>query len=367
MTDRPLHVVIIGASAEGACLAHGLKRAGLGVAVYERERAGRADFFGSRVLIGSDGSRALRDVLPPDLYQTFVVTCAEPPRHMTVYSEQLNELFSDSLSTTEHGDAESIVRLRSASVMILRQLLLTGIEDVVQFGKEFTRYERRPDGKVAAFFADGTSAVGDVLVGADGWQSRVRRQYLPHTEVRDHGMVATTGQVPLREAARVLPREKMLSGISVVCGYQGARFIAQSMEFKWDRAGKLKGNVNSFAAALITTWPGVQHDIPGDHLMWGLMTTSRVLPAQGQVHRGIELVDAVADVTRQWHPALAKLIKLTEPATAAATPVLISHPVDPWEATTVTLLGSASHARIPDAGAAVTAALRGADTLAGCS
>src|SRR5262249_6408832 len=125
MTNQSLRVLIIGASWEGACLAHGLKRAGLGVAVYEGDRTRRADFFGSRVLIGADGSRALRDVLPPDLYQTFVVTCAEPPRHLTVYSEHLSELFSDSLQTTEIRGAKPIVRLRSASPMILQQLLLT--------------------------------------------------------------------------------------------------------------------------------------------------------------------------------------------------------------------------------------------------
>jgi 2-polyprenyl-6-methoxyphenol hydroxylase-like FAD-dependent oxidoreductase len=363
MTDRSLRILIIGASPEGACLAHGLKRAGLGVAVYERDRRGRADSFGSRVLIGADGSRALRDALPPDLYQTFIATCAEPPRHLTVYSEELNELFSDTLPAADNHGEEPVARLSSASALILRQLLLTGIEDVVQFEKEFVRYERRLDGKVAAFFADGTSAVGDVLVGADGWQSRVRRQYTPHAEVQDYGMVATTGQVALHEAARVLPHEKMLRGISVVCGHQGQRFIAQSMEFKWDREGNLKGNVNSFAAALITTWPGALHDTTGDHLMWGLMTTSRMVPSGRQVRHGTELVAAVASVTSGWHPAMATLIKLTDPATAAAAPVLISYPAGPREATEVTLLGGASHARIPDAGAGITAALHAAGML----
>jgi 2-polyprenyl-6-methoxyphenol hydroxylase-like FAD-dependent oxidoreductase len=37
-----LHVVIIGAGTGGLCLAHGLKRAGISVAVYERDPT-RAD------------------------------------------------------------------------------------------------------------------------------------------------------------------------------------------------------------------------------------------------------------------------------------------------------------------------------------
>lgn len=363
MTDRSLHVLIIGASLGGACLAHGLKRAGLGVTVYERKQGTNGGSFGSRVSIGPDGSRALRYALPPDLYETFIATCAEPPRHLTVYSEKLNELFSESLTMASHEGRDSVACLRSASPVTLRQLLLTGIEDVVHFGKEFTRYERRSDGMITAFFADGTSAVGDVLVGADGWQSRVRCQYLPHSEVQDYGLVATTGQVPLYQAASLLPYEKMLSGISVVCNRRGPSFIVQPMEFKWDHQGNLKHNVNGVSAALIAAWPGVLHNTIGDHLAWGFMTSCRVLEPELHADRGNKLIDAVAGAAKRWHPALRALIQLTDPATATVTRVLVSRPLDPWQATGVTLVGNAGYARIPDGAVGVTAALRGAATL----
>ncbi|MFJ4630119.1 hypothetical protein [Streptomyces sp. NPDC088847] len=57
---------------------------------------------------------------------------------------------------------------RSVSRSTLRQVLLTGMDDVVHYGKEFTRYEQDPDGTVTAHFTDGTTATGDVLVAADG-------------------------------------------------------------------------------------------------------------------------------------------------------------------------------------------------------
>lgn len=358
MTDRPLQVLIIGASLEGACLAHGLKRTGLGVVVYEREPGMPGPSFGSRISIGPDGNRALREALPPDLYQTFIAMCAAPPRHLTVYSENLDKLFSAFLPAT--GPQGSDARLRPASAAALRRLLLTGIEDIVRFGKEFTRYERRPDGRIAAFFADGTSAVGDVLVGADGWQSRVRRQYLPHAEVRDYGMMAVSGQVPLHEAAGLLPHQEMLSGISVVYGRHGLQFIAQSMEFMWDREGRLKDDVNSMSAALISTWPGEPHELTRDHLMWGLMTTASPVRHAG---KPAGLADAVARVTRRWHPALRALIERTEPSALAVRRALVWHPAGPWPATEVTLLGGAAQVRIPDPGTGATQALRGAGLL----
>ncbi|WP_031160176.1 FAD-dependent oxidoreductase [Streptosporangium roseum] len=363
MSEHALHVVIIGAGLGGASLAHGLKRAGISVAVYEREPARRDGSFGFRVAIGPGGSRALRDVLPPDLYETFVATCAKPPRHLTIYSEGLDELFTTSLPVAGQAGAAAAVNMKSASLMTLRQLLLTGIEDVVRFGKEFTRYERRPDGRITAFFADGTSAVGDVLVGADGPHSQVRHQYLPQADVRDCGLVAAYGQVDLDEAARLLPWEKMLRGISLVRSRQGLSFIAQPMEFRWDSEGELKSHIGNVDAALIKTWPGMRYDNTRDHLMWGLMSSSRLFRAEPEALRGTGVVDAVADMTRRWDPALHALVTMTDPATVAATRAVVSRPVDRPEATKVTLLGDAGHVRFPAPGTGANATLRAAGLL----
>eukprot|EP00026_Physarum_polycephalum_P016964 Phypoly_transcript_18027.p1 GENE.Phypoly_transcript_18027~~Phypoly_transcript_18027.p1 ORF type:complete len:112 (+),score=20.18 Phypoly_transcript_18027:373-708(+) len=57
--------------------------------------------------------------------------------------------------------------------MVKRWKLREGVE--VKWGKQFVRYEEHED-RVVAFFEDGTSAEGDVLIGADGTNSRVRRQ-----------------------------------------------------------------------------------------------------------------------------------------------------------------------------------------------
>jgi 2-polyprenyl-6-methoxyphenol hydroxylase-like FAD-dependent oxidoreductase len=59
-----------------------------------------------------------------------------------------------------------------------RPLLLAGLADRVHFGKEFTHYQQQADGTVTAFFTDGGSASGQVLVAADGSRSTVRAQYL---------------------------------------------------------------------------------------------------------------------------------------------------------------------------------------------
>src|SRR5207302_794995 len=88
----------------------------------------------------------------------------------------------------------------AVSRLTLRQVLLSGLDDVAQFDKEFTAFERTPDGRVTARFTDGSEATGDVLVGADGANSRVRRQYLPHAQRIETDVVAVGGKLPLTEA-----------------------------------------------------------------------------------------------------------------------------------------------------------------------
>src|SRR5213078_1382361 len=61
-------------------------------------------------------------------------------------------------------------------------------------GKELRRVEQRGQG-VAAQFADGSAADGEVLVGADGIRSTVRQQYLPEVVPLYAGYTAWRGLI----------------------------------------------------------------------------------------------------------------------------------------------------------------------------
>jgi 2-polyprenyl-6-methoxyphenol hydroxylase-like FAD-dependent oxidoreductase len=124
----PLHVLIVGAGFGGLALAYGLRRAGVSCALYEAERSDPGRRRGYRVAIDSIGSRGLRECLTPDL---------------------------------------------------------AGLAGQVHFGKEFTHYQQAY-GTVTAFFTDGDSASGQMLVGADGSHSAVRAQYLRELIPRRH-------------------------------------------------------------------------------------------------------------------------------------------------------------------------------------
>jgi len=64
MSDNSLHILVIGGGIGGLCLAHGLRRADISVAVCERTRA-RTDWLqGYRIHISPHGARALQACLP---------------------------------------------------------------------------------------------------------------------------------------------------------------------------------------------------------------------------------------------------------------------------------------------------------------
>ena len=61
-------------------------------------------------------------------------------------------------------------------------------------GKELQRVEQRGD-RVVAHFADGTSAEGDLMIGADGFRSNVRAEVLPDAKPVYAGYIAWRGLV----------------------------------------------------------------------------------------------------------------------------------------------------------------------------
>jgi 2-polyprenyl-6-methoxyphenol hydroxylase-like FAD-dependent oxidoreductase len=116
-----------------------------------------------------------------DVFQIFASTTAIPPNTFTKMTVQYEEFLG--LDEFSRAFDDSVGAERSITRSTLRQILLTGLEDVVQFDMQVTHYNSNEDGTVTVFFKDGTSATGDLLVGAEGTRSPTRRQYLPHVVV----------------------------------------------------------------------------------------------------------------------------------------------------------------------------------------
>jgi 2-polyprenyl-6-methoxyphenol hydroxylase-like FAD-dependent oxidoreductase len=350
------HVLIIGGGIGGLCLAQGLRKAGISATVYERDRAVTDRLQGYRVHISPRGSLALHDCLPAELFSAFAATCGRPPRNFRMMTERMRTLVC--MHGFDNGAGDPVEQHRSASRITLRQVLLRGLGDSVQFGKPFVRYETHGD-RVVAFFEDGSSAAGDLLVAADGGGSRVRRQYLPHAERVDTGVAGIAGKVFLD--ADVLGRiaAPLRDTMALVSAPRGRALFVAPQEFAHTPANGIGG-----AEIAIDDAQCALFDNTRSYLMWALSAHRRNLGIDGdaapcaETLRGIALAN-MAD----WHAGFRDLIHLSDPGTFSLLPIRTSLPVAPWKPSRVTLLGDAIHSMTPYRGIGANIALRDAALL----
>jgi salicylate hydroxylase len=347
-STHPLQVMIIGGGIGGLCLAQGLSRAGVAVSVYERAAA-RTDWLqGYRIHINPHGSRALHNCLPPAAWQAFLDTVSVDGGGFGFTTERLDDLLrlrADEI-TTKGGPED---RHYGVSRISLREVLLSGMDDVVRLGRTFERYETTVDGRVVAHFADGSSATADVLIGADGANSRVRRQLLPHAERIDTGILAIAGKHRLDGAT--LPRALTHDVNVVVPAGRGFLFTAV-----WHPDRRT-------VPAAADPPEGFLLDNASSYTFWAYADASSEFPSTVAGSPGRDLVRLVLDRTTGWAPALRELIAGSDPATVNAVTVRSSTPVDAWPTGPVTLLGDAIHNMTPMAGVGANTALRDADLL----
>lgn len=318
-------VLVVGAGIGGLCLAQGLKRAGIPCAVYERDESPESRLQGYRLHIDAVGMRALREVLPDNLYARFEATSLRPRPTVPRYDDQLT--------------LRSVVEFPEPGVnvnrMTLRHILLSGL-DGIRFGKRLTRYDSDGDG-VTAYFADGTTARGGVLVGADGINSPVRRQYLPHARIEDTGLRQLYGKVPLHEQTRPLFDDEMHAVFSMILGpgptMVGVAPVAHPEPF-------------------MTCSVGLRREAIG--------LSDEDLAALS----GAQLRDLALKQVDGWHPRVRAMVSNWALETVFPLVIRTSVPFARWTSTRVTLLGDAIHAMSPAAGAGANAALRDGSALA---
>jgi 2-polyprenyl-6-methoxyphenol hydroxylase-like FAD-dependent oxidoreductase len=337
-----MRVIVIGAGLGGLALAHCLLRVGIDVDVYERDSAVEARFQGYRIGLLDRGVDDLRHAVPERLHPLLHAISGDVTGRGRAVDDQLVELGS--------------VPARDEGLLfdrhVLRHLLLAGLAERVHFGRQFRSYTELPDGTVRVSFGDGTSVVGDVVVGADGMGSAVRRQLLPDVRITDLGVHGAIGRTILTERfADVVPgwTTMVLSG--------DLRLFIGKMPFRQRpdlAAAELAPDVTLPATPSYLRWVMLLPDGDPDALPLGT--------ARG------DALDAVLGVMRGWHAELRAVIEKADQDNSGVGPLRLGPRIEPWPTGRVTLLGDAAHP-MPPGGIGANLAFRDArllaDTLAG--
>ncbi|KAF0432013.1 FAD/NADP-binding domain-containing protein [Gigaspora margarita] len=176
-TNNNPTIIIVGAGIGGLSFYHSVRK-NLGkkfnVKIFERETSPQ-----DRWQVQSRFPEAMPDSVPKEHHAVAVIdhvgrNLCHIPLHQTKTVYEIEPL--------KH-DFAGIVTYRNR----LRDVLLEDVD--IQWGKKCVGYEESDDG-VWVLFEDGTREFGNLLIGADGINSPIRKQKVPNLEILDLGVTS---------------------------------------------------------------------------------------------------------------------------------------------------------------------------------
>ena len=317
MTGRAL---VIGGGIGGLAAGLALRRAGWDVQVFER--APRISEVGAGISLWVNGIRALESLGLRDALTA--LSMAEP--RAAVYEPD-----GALLASLDWG------ALRAKHGPIVQGLHRAELQGMLNdsLGSEYIRCDARfvsftqDDRGVRATFADGSTAEGDVLIGADGIHSAVRAQLFGDAPPRYAGYTAWRAVVATPDALH-----------DGGTGQDGGHLRT---------AGETLGAGARFGIVPLTKgrvyWFGVKDAPPG---------------ARSPDGEKAELLRTFGD----WHAAIPALIRGTPDEAILRHDIVDRPPLSRWTVGRVTLLGDAAHAMTPNLGQGACQALEDAVVVA---
>lgn len=317
--DKALKVAIIGGGLGGLAAALSLLRAGLDVEIYEQAAA--FGEVGAGIQIGPNASRILHRAVPAP------VLAARAVRPAASYQRRWDDgriLQRAPLGdTVEAAFGAPYYLFHRAD--LLRALASALPAERVHFRHRLTALHDRGD-CVEARFENGAAIAADILVGADGIHSTVRRLLLGPEQPRFTGCIAYRGLVPV---ARLAPLG--LEVASTVWMGPGQHFVHYFV------AGGER--VNFVAVIERETWT-----------------------RESWIDRG-EKAD-VLEAFAGWHPHVRGIIDAVDETYIWA--LFDRTPLPRWSVGRVTLLGDSCHAMLPFMAQGAAQAIEDGAALATC-
>lgn len=181
-------VAIIGAGPVGLTMAVLLQQKDVEVNIYERDVNAQTRVWGGTLdLHKESGQKAMKKAGLLDKYYEMAL-----PMGIKIADEHCNILFTKEITPENQYDNPEINRNH------LREMLLGSLaDDTVIWDMNFTGMEEN-DGKWLLHFKDKSDVTADLVIGANGGMSRVRK-YVTDAEVEETGTFIIQGDIPQPE------------------------------------------------------------------------------------------------------------------------------------------------------------------------
>ncbi|KFX99556.1 hypothetical protein O988_03791 [Pseudogymnoascus sp. VKM F-3808] len=186
-------VIIMGTSIGGLALAQLLMSVpGILVTYYESGASVGDRLIESHVMLSGSTLKMLRHKLRNEVWAHLALGIGRQPEgggKVAFFKEN-----GDKMLTWESYPTKDQFPVSSWQ---LRKALVHQIECIIKVGNTFERYELLPKRRARVYFSDETTDECDLLVGADGWNSTVRKQLIPHSTAKNLEIAIIHCKVPL--------------------------------------------------------------------------------------------------------------------------------------------------------------------------
>ncbi|CAG8733715.1 12268_t:CDS:2, partial [Funneliformis mosseae] len=256
----------------------------------------------------------------------------------------------------------------------LRDILLEGVS--VQWGKKCIGYEETNEG-VKVVFDDGSQEFCDILVGADGINSPVRKQKIPELQIFDYGVTHVNTNIAVPK--HLMDRFIKLHGNSLLqksLGIHGdaslvtLRLIPIEQEQNYNNNGDC--NESHYRATINYSYPAELDDVESDKIKVDDNDSASVVEHVKQMIRKLSPECETTDILLELWDLAPKVtpkdpekypFKTYNPTQRRNYRDINPSSVNPWTSSRVTLIGDAVHAMNPILGLGTNNAIQDADLL----
>ncbi len=304
-------IIIIGGGIGGLCTAIALQNNGFDVTVYEKVK--KLGEVGAGLTLWSNAIKVLRELGVADA----VICAGSKVNSSQIRASNGAMLYDAHMGEMEAQYGEPVVAIHRAA---LHEILINALNpNTLKLGIDFIKFEQN-EKDVTVYFDNGESDTADLLIGADGIHSAVRKQMFPEIQLRYSGYTAWRGVVETENEAAL--------GLTSESWGRGARFGIVRVDRK--------------------------------RVYW-FATRNQSMSEQAT---GEQKKSKLLNIFNKWHKPIDHLLDATPAEMILQNDICDIAPFASWTNGRVTLLGDAAHPTTPNMGQGACMAMESAYVLA---